>query len=231
MDAALVRLFSKNLRMSAIRRNGVSLESYPVPTNFAERAYIGKTVYERIYESSIASPDGFWREQAKFLDWIKPFSEVSDTNFDAGDFRIRWFAGGTLNASFNCLDRHLPAKTHEAAILWESDTQGESRVVTWNELSASVNRLANVLKSLGVKKSDVVAIYLPVIPEVMVAMMAAVRIGAVHTVVFSGFSPDSLANRIRDSGDTATLAGPFAVEDIVRRRQLELAARQEKDHP
>ncbi len=170
-----------------------------MPTDFAERAHVSTAAYERIYESSIANPDGFWREQAKFLDWIKPFSEVSDTNFDPGDFRLRWFAGGTLNASFNCVDRHLPAKARKPAILWEGDTPGEARVVTWNELAGSVNRLANVLKGLGVKKGDVVAIYLPVVPEVMVAMMAAVRIGAVHTVVFSGFSPEALASRIADS--------------------------------
>ena len=170
-----------------------------MPQDFAGRAHVDKAAYERLYEWSISDPDGFWREQAAFLDWIKPFSEISDTSFDPEDFRIRWFADGTLNASVNCLDRHLPAKAHQPAILWEGDRPGDSRIVTWRELASSVNRLANVLKGLGVKKGEVVAIYLPVIPEVMVAMMATVRIGAVHTVVFSGFSPESLESRIADS--------------------------------
>jgi acetyl-CoA synthetase len=174
-------------------------ETYPIPLDFATLAHVNKAVYERIYERSIGDPEGYWREQAAFLDWIRPFPQISDTNFNADDFRIRWFAGGTLNASVNCVDRHLPAKASKPAVLWEGDTPGESRIVTWGELASSVNRLANVLKSLGVKKGDVVAIYLPVIPEVIVAMMAAVRIGAVHTVVFSGFSPESLASRIADS--------------------------------
>jgi acetyl-CoA synthetase len=175
-------------------------ELYPVPKDFAERAHVDKDAYERLYEWSIRDRDGFWREQAGFLNWIRPFTEVSDTSFDLKDFRIRWFADGTLNASVNCVDRHVPAKGDKPAILWEGDTPGESRAVTWAELHDRVNRLANVLKGLGVKKGDVVAVYLPVIPEVMVAMMAAVRIGAVHTVVFSGFSSESLESRIADSG-------------------------------
>ena len=164
------------------------LKTYPVPMDFAARAHVDKVAYERIYERSIDDPEGFWREQARFLDWIKPFTQISDANSDADDFRIRWFADGSLNASANCVDRHLAAKAHKPAILWEGDTPGEARAVTWSELASSVNRLANVLIGLGVKKGDVVAIYLPVIPEAVTAMMAAVRIGAVHTVVFSGFS-------------------------------------------
>ena len=175
------------------------LKTYPVPMDFAARAHVDKVAYERIFERSIDDPEGFWRAQARFLDWIKPFTQISDANFDADDFRIRWFADGSLNASANCVDRHLAAKAHKPAILWEGDTPGEARAVTWSELASSVNRLANVLIGLGVKKGDVVAIYLPVIPEAVTAMMAAVRIGAVHTVVFSGFSPESLASRIADS--------------------------------
>jgi len=174
-------------------------EVYPVPPDFAARAHVDSAAYERLYRWSIEDPDGFWREEAAFLDWIKPFTEVSDTSFDLSDFRIRWFADGTLNGSVNCIDRHLPAKANKPAVLWESDKPGESRVVTWGQLADKVNRLANVLKSLGVGKGDVVAVYLPVIPEVMVAMMATIRIGAVHTVVFSGFSAESLENRIADS--------------------------------
>ncbi|THF60476.1 acetate--CoA ligase [Pseudothauera rhizosphaerae] len=175
-------------------------EIYPVPPGFAARAHVDAAAYERLYRSSIDDPDAFWRGQAAFIDWLQPFTQVSDTRFDPDDLRIRWFADGTLNASVNCVDRHLPAKAAQPAILWEGDRAGESRTVSWGELADRVNRLANVLKGLGVGKGDVVTIYLPVIPEVFVAMMACVRIGAVHSVVFSGFSSESLENRIADAG-------------------------------
>lgn len=177
----------------------VSSEVYPVPLDFAAHAHVNAAAYQDIYLRSLENPNEFWRDQAGFLRWIKPFTEVSDWSFDLSDFHIRWFADETLNASVNCIDRHLPAKAEKPAIFWEGDTPGESRLVTWGELSDKVNRLANVLKSLGVGKGDLVAIYLPVIPEIMVAMMATVRIGAVHTVVFSGFSAESLEARIADS--------------------------------
>jgi len=177
----------------------VQSEVYPVPPGFAAHAHVDAEAYERLYRWSIEDPDAFWRDEAQFLDWIKPFTRVSDSSFDLDDFRVRWFADGTLNASVNCVDRHLPEKANVPAVLWEGDTPGESRVVTWGDLADKVNRLANVLKKLGVGKGDVVAIYLPVIPEVMVAMMATVRIGAVHTVVFSGFSAESLEARVSDS--------------------------------
>ncbi|HTH16006.1 MAG TPA: acetate--CoA ligase [Magnetospirillum sp.] len=175
-------------------------EIYPVPTGFAANAHVDQAAYEHLYSQSLEDTPGFWRGQAASLNWIKPFTQVCDTNFDPEDLRIRWFADGTLNASVNCVDRHLPAKADQPAILWEGDAAGESRVMTWGELSDKVNRLANVLKGLGVAKGDVVTIYLPVIPEVMVAMMACVRIGAVHSVVFSGFSSEALSNRIEDAG-------------------------------
>jgi len=175
-------------------------EIYPVPAAFAASAHVDAEAYESQYRHSIADPEAFWRRQAEFLEWRRPFTQVSDTNFDPADLRIRWFADGTLNASVNCIDRHLPAKAGQPAILWEGDRPGDSRVVTWAELADKVNRLANVLKGLGVAKGDVVTIYLPVTPEAFVAMMACVRIGAVHSVVFSGFSAESLANRIEDAG-------------------------------
>jgi acetyl-CoA synthetase len=174
-------------------------ELFPVSPEFAARAHIDTNAYERLYAQSIRDPDAFWREQAAFLDWIEPFSQVSDASFSPDDLRIRWFADGTLNASVNCLDRHLQTKADAPAILWEGDEAGLSREVTWVELADQVNRLANVLKSLGVSKGDVVTIYLPVIPEAIVAMLACVRIGAAHSVVFSGFSAESLANRIGDA--------------------------------
>lgn len=175
-------------------------EIFPVPPAFAAQARVDAATYDRLYRQSLDDNDGFWRDQAAFLDWITPFTQVKDTNFAADDLRIRWFSDGTLNASVNCLDRHLPAKANLPAILWQGDGIGETRTVTWGELSDQVNRLANVLGDLGISKGDVVSIYLPVIPEVMVAMLACVRIGAVHSVVFSGFSPESLGNRIEDAG-------------------------------
>ncbi|OAN45687.1 acetyl-coenzyme A synthetase [Paramagnetospirillum marisnigri] len=175
-------------------------ELYPVPADFAARAHVDAAAYDRLYPASVADPQAYWREQAAFLDWMRPFTQVSDTRFDPEDLRIRWFADGTLNASVNCVDRHLPAKADIPAILWEGDRPGDSRTVTWGELSDKVNRLANVLSGLGIAKGDVVTIYLPVIPEAFIAMMACVRIGAVHSVVFSGFSAESLASRIEDAG-------------------------------
>ncbi|MFZ4537042.1 AMP-binding protein [Propionivibrio sp.] len=175
-------------------------ELFPVPPGFAAHAHIDEAAYAALYRRSLDDPEGFWREQAAFLDWIKPFSEVRDTRFDPLEPRIRWFADGTLNASVNCVDRHLPAKAAQPAIHWQGDDPGESRTVTWGELGDQVNRLGNVLRGLGVEKGDVVTIFLPVIPEIMVAMLACVRIGAVHSVVFSGFSAEALANRIDDAG-------------------------------
>ena len=175
-------------------------ELFPVPPDFAARAHVNAETYDRLYARSLNDNQGFWREQAGFLDWIKPFTQVSDAKFAPEDLRISWFADGTLNASVNCIDRHLPAKSDQPAILWEGDGTDERRSVTWGELSDRVNRLANLLKGLGVTKGDVVTIYLPVIPEAFVAMMACVRIGAVHSVVFSGFSAEALANRIEDAG-------------------------------
>ncbi|MEI7612721.1 MAG: acetate--CoA ligase [Betaproteobacteria bacterium] len=175
-------------------------EYFPIPSGFSEHAHVNEAAYADQYPRSLQDPDGYWREQAEFLDWIKPFTEVSDTRFDPVEPRIKWFTDGTLNASVNCVDRHLPAKADQPAILWQGDHPDETRQVNWGELSDQVNRLANVLKGLGVAKGDVVTIFLPVIPEIMVAMLACVRIGAVHSVVFSGFSAEALANRIDDAG-------------------------------
>ncbi|GAA0284249.1 acetate--CoA ligase [Rhodovulum strictum] len=175
-------------------------ELFPIPQTLAARAHVDQPTYRRRYAESLRTTEDFWEEEAAFIDWIRPFREVSDTSFDPADLRIRWFADGTLNASVNCIDRHLPAKADRPAILWEGDRPGESRTVTWAELADQVNRLANVLRGLGVAKGDVVTIYMPVIPEAIVAMMACVRIGAVHSVVFSGFSAEALADRIRDAG-------------------------------
>src|SRR6266566_4591614 len=158
---------------------------------------IDEAEYFRLYERSLPDPDGFWGEQGNRLDWIKPYTKVCNASF-TGDVSIRWYEDGTLNASYNCIDRHLAKRGDQTAILWEGDDPAEDRRVTYRELHDSVCRLANALKARGVKKGDRVTIYLPMIPEAAVAMLACARIGAIHSVVFGGFSPDSLAGRIED---------------------------------
>jgi acetyl-CoA synthetase len=160
--------------------------------------------YFRLYERSLADPGGFWGEQGKRLDWIKPYKKVCDASFE-GDVSIRWYEDGTLNASANCLDRHLAKRGNQTAILWEGDDPSEDKRVTYRELHEQVCRLANALKEKGVKKGDRVTIYLPMIPEAAVAMLACARIGAIHSVVFGGFSPDSLAGRIEDCRSTVLI--------------------------
>jgi acetyl-CoA synthetase len=170
----------------------------PVPADWAKRAYADDAKYQAMYEASIKDPEAFWAEHGKRIDWIKPFSKVKDVSYDAKDLHIRWFYDGTLNASANCLDRHLAKRGDQTAIIWEGDDPKQDKKITYRELHEQVCKLANGLISLGVKKGDRVTIYLPMIPEATVAMLACARIGAVHSVVFGGFSPDSLAGRIQD---------------------------------
>ncbi len=172
---------------------------HPVPPDFAARTRIGAMDYEKLYAESVRDPDGFWRRIGKRLDWIVPYAKVRDVSFDAKDLHIRWYADGKLNLAANCLDRHLTTRGDKTAILWEGDHPDESRAISYRQLHEQVCRAANLLKNLGIKKGDRVCIYLPMIPEAAVAMLACARIGAVHTVVFGGFSPDSLAGRIADS--------------------------------
>jgi acetyl-CoA synthetase len=162
---------------------------------------ISEADYFQLYNESLADPDRFWGEHGKRLDWIKPYSKVQNASFE-GDVRIAWYRDGTLNACCNCLDRHLTRRADQTAILWEGDDPGESRRVSYRELHEAVCRFANVLKSRGVRKGDRVTVYLPMIPEIAVAILACARIGAIHSVVFGGFSPDSLAGRIRDCRST-----------------------------
>jgi acetyl-CoA synthetase len=154
--------------------------------------------YARAYDAARTDPDGYWREQAGRLDWITPFTTVKDTSFAEADFRINWFADGQLNVAANCIDRHLETRADQVAILWEGDAPGTERRITYRELHEQVSRLANALKGLGVARGDRVTIYLPMIPEAAFAMLACARIGAIHSIVFGGFSPESLANRIVD---------------------------------
>ena len=176
---------------------------YPVKND--PDARIDRADYERRYDAAARDADGYWREAGGCIDWIKPYTEVKDTSFDEADFRIRWFADGTLNVSANCLDRHLDTRGDEVAIIWEGDEPGESARVTYHELHAEVCRFANVLKARGVKKGDRVTLYLPMIVEAATAMLACTRIGAIHSIVFGGFSPDSLANRIQDCDSSVVI--------------------------
>ncbi|CAO3447817.1 acetate--CoA ligase [Azospirillum sp.] len=170
---------------------------FPVKPEIAATAHVNAEAYARMYEQSVKDPEAFWGEQGKRLDWIKPYSKVKDVNFN-DDVHIRWFYDGTLNVSANCIDRHLATRGDQTAILFEGDDPGVSKAVTYKELHEKVSRLANVLKKNGVKKGDRVTIYLPMIPEAAYAMLACTRIGAVHSIVFGGFSPDSLKDRIVD---------------------------------
>jgi acetyl-CoA synthetase len=165
---------------------------------------ISEADFFRLYGQSLADPDHFWAEHGKRIDWIKPFTKVSNAAF-GGDVHIAWYEDGTLNASYNCIDRHLPKRAEQTAILWEGDDPGEDRRVTYRELHEAVCRLANVLKARGVRKGDRVTIYLPMIPEAAIALLACARIGAIHSVVFGGFSPDSLVGRIQDCRSTVLI--------------------------
>ena len=172
---------------------------HPVDPAFAAKARIRKDDYERLYAESVKDPEGFWARVGERLDWAKRPTRIKDVSFDPKNLHIRWYEDGTLNVAANCLDRHLQERGDKVAIIFEGDDPNESRKLTYRELHAEVCKFANTLKHLGVAKGDRVAIYLPMIPEAAVAMLACARIGAIHSVVFGGFSPDSLAGRIADS--------------------------------
>lgn len=171
----------------------------PVPTEWAARAKINADRYNDLYQQSLTDPDSFWAEQAKRVDWIKPFTKVSDWSFDEQTFGIKWFEDGVLNISENCIDRHLAERADDIAIIWEPDSpEAEPRRISYRMLYEETCRFANVLKEAGARKGDRVTIYLPMIPEAAFAMLACARIGAIHSVVFGGFSPDSIAGRVQD---------------------------------
>ena len=176
----------------------MSDEVFPVPAEWAEKALINAEDYAAAVSRVEADPEGYWGDLGRRLTWSKPFTEVKDVSFNHDDFRIRWFADGELNVSVNCIDRHLPQRRDDVAFIWESDDPEVSNTVTYGRLHSEVCRMANVLKAKGVKKGDRVTIYLPMIPQAAFAMLACARIGAIHSVVFGGFSPDSIAGRIQD---------------------------------
>jgi len=170
---------------------------FPVPNSAASDTLCNDAQYQELYANSVSDPDMFWREHGARIDWMKPFTKVKNTSFEGG-VSIRWFEDGTLNASVNCIDRHLPEKAQDTALIWEGDDPGVSETITYQDLYDNVCRLAGGLRARGVKKGDRVTIYMPMVPEAVYAMLACARVGAVHSVVFGGFSPDALAGRILD---------------------------------
>jgi acetyl-CoA synthetase len=179
----------------------MSDQTFPPAEDFVKSAHIDAAKYKEMYAASINDPDGFWAEQAKSLDWTRPFTKVKNTSFKPGNIDIRWFEDGELNVSVNCIDRHLKTRGEQTAIIWEpDDPKAPAQHITYSQLHDKVCRFANVLRDQGVKRGDRVVIYLPMIPEAAYAMLACARIGAIHSVVFAGFSPDALASRINNSG-------------------------------
>ncbi len=184
---------------------------HPVDPNVRSHALIDEAGYESMYARSVEDNQGFWAEQARRIDWIRPFGKIKDVSFARDDLHIRWYDDGTLNVCFNCVDRHLERKADDVAILWEGDDPSRDLTITYRELHARVCRFANALKELGARKGDRVTIYMPMIPEAAVAMLACARIGAVHSVVFGGFSPDALAGRIHDCESTIVVTADEGV--------------------
>jgi len=183
----------------------MSEKIHPVPTEWKKNAIIDDVKYDEMYKQSVDDPEAFWADQAKRIDWIKPFTKVKNTSFVAPEVSIKWFEDGMLNVSANCIDRHLDKRGDQVAILWEGDNPDQSKEITYRQLHSEVCRFANVLKKLNVQKGDRITIYMPMIPEAAYAMLACARIGAVHSVVFGGFSADSLAGRIDDCRSTLVI--------------------------
>ncbi|OAN48156.1 acetyl-coenzyme A synthetase [Paramagnetospirillum marisnigri] len=199
-------------------------EVYPIPAETAKSALIDEKTYHEWYDRSIKDPEGFWAEHGKRIDWIKPFTKVKDVSYN-GDVHIKWYEDGTLNVAANCLDRHLAKRGDQTAIIWEGDDPSESAHITYRDLHERVCRLANALTDLGVKAGDRITIYLPMIPEAAVAMLASARIGAVHSIVFGGFSPDALAGRIQDCDSSIVIT---ADEGLRGGRKVPLKANVDK---
>ncbi len=197
---------------------------FPPPAEIAKNALIDEAKYRDWYAKSVADPAAFWAEHGKRIDWIKPFTKVKNTDY-SGDVSIKWFEDGTLNVAANCLDRHLAKRGDQTAIIWEGDDPKDSAHITYRDLHERVCRLANALTTLGAKKGDRITIYLPMIPEAAVAMLACARVGAIHSVVFGGFSPESLAGRIQDCDSSMLIT---ADEGLRGGRKVPLKANADK---
>ena len=186
-------------------------KSHPPSDDMKANAHVNAETYDRMYRASIEDPEGFWREQGDRVDWMKPFTQVKDVNFKLGEVKINWYADGTLNVSANCIDRHLDTRGDQTAIIWEPDDPKEdAKHVTYRELHAQTCKMANILRDMGVEKGDRVIIYMPMIPEAAYAMLACARIGAIHSIVFAGFSPDALAARVKGSEAKVVITADFA---------------------
>ena len=185
----------KNIKDKSLKSSDLI---FKVSKKWSNKAYVDKNLYEKKYKNSIKDNEGFWRKEGKRIDWIKPYSKIKDVKYSKTDVKIRWYYDGTLNASANCIDRHLKNKKNKTAIIWVGDDPKDSKEISYKELHKNVCRAANGLKSLGIKKGDKVTIYLTMIPELAYVMLACARIGAVHSIIFGGFSPDSIAGRIND---------------------------------
>jgi acetyl-CoA synthetase len=207
---------------------------YPVPADFAAHARVTAGRYAADYARSVSDPAAFWGEVGRRVDWIRPYTKVMDVSYRLEDFHIRWYEDGTLNVAYNCLDRHLRERGDRVAIVWEGDRPGESRNITYRQLHADVCRFANVLRELGVHKGDRVTIYLPMIPEAAVAMLACARIGAIHSVIFAGFSPESIASRVEDCGSRIVITADEAWrggKTIALKRNVDAAIALRADSP
>ena len=203
----------------------MSSNVHPVQPAWREGAKIDAAGYERMYADSVRDPEAFWAEHGKRVDWMKPYSQIKDVSYDASDLHIRWFHDGTLNVAANCIDRHLETRGDKTAIIWEGDEPTDDARITYRELFDRVCRLGSAMRDMGVAKGDVVTIYMPMIPEAAVAMLACARIGAIHSVVFGGFSPDALAGRIEDCGSKWVIT---ADEGVRGGRRIPLKANVDK---
>jgi acetyl-CoA synthetase len=205
----------------------MSDQLFPVPAEWKKRAFMTSAQYEAAYAESVKDPDGYWRKEAARLDWMKPFTKVKNVSWDLANLSIKWFEDGALNVSANCIDRHLEKRGGQTAIIWEGDDPEHSKYISYAELHQEVCKFANVLKARGVKKGDRVTIYMPMIPETAYAMLACTRIGAVHSVVFGGFSPDSLAGRITDCASRIVITSDEGVrggKTVPLKKNVDLAA-------
>src|SRR5713226_3493105 len=193
------------------RQKTMSEKIYDVPPEWKQRAFIDAAKYQDMYARSLKDPNAFWAEAAKRLHWYKAPTKIKNTSFGPGEVSIKWFEDGVTNAAYNCIDRHLAKRAQQTAIIWEGDDPSQSKHITYRELHDEVCKLANILRNRNVEKGDRVTIYLPMIPEAAYAMLACARIGAIHSVVFGGFSPDSLAGRIADCGSKTVITADEGV--------------------
>ena len=192
------KIIKKNKRTRTVKNPPSKDLIFKVPKKWARNAYVDKNQYNKKYNLSIKNNEDFWAKEGKRIDWIKPYTKIKDVKYSKTDVKIKWFYDGTLNASANCIDRHLKDKKNKTAIIWVGDDPKDSKQISFKDLHKNVCKAANGLKELGIKKGDRATIYLTMIPELAYVMLACARIGAIHSIIFGGFSPDSIAGRIND---------------------------------